>query len=178
MFYFLMFRFNVAGAKNVTLLVDEINESLQNQLKESIEKGTYIIGDLIVPETFEMTKIRNNKIVVEDVTIHAKKIPMAKIRQKMLEEHLCYMRLRTHNDFQNLTGDEIINELKCLGELPNDDSLSNETLVNKLKSRRQLMFWHDGSTLANHSHILMTVAAVYDPAGYFRDEQFFRKIKK
>ena len=44
-----MFRFNVAGAKNVTLPVDEINESLQNQLKESIEKGTYIIGDLVVP---------------------------------------------------------------------------------------------------------------------------------
>ena len=52
---------------------------------------------------------------------------MAKIRQKMFEEHLCYMRLRTDNDFQNLTGDEIINELKCLGELPNDDLLSNET---------------------------------------------------
>ena len=49
MFYFLMFRFNVAGAKNVTLPVDETNKSLQNQLKESIEKGTYIIGDLVVP---------------------------------------------------------------------------------------------------------------------------------
>ena len=99
-----------------------------------------------------MTKIINNKIVVENVTIHGKKIPMAKIRQKMLEEHLCYMRLRNDNDFQNLTRDEIINELKCLGELPNDDSLSNETLVNKLKSLeriRHLMFWHDGSTLAN-----------------------------
>ena len=49
MFYFLMLRFNVAGAKNMTLPVDEINESLQKQLEESIEKGTYIIGDLIVP---------------------------------------------------------------------------------------------------------------------------------
>ena len=82
MFYFLMFRFNVAGAKNVTLPVDETNKSLQNQLQESIEKGTYIIGDLIVPQTFEMTKIRNKEIVVEDVTIHGRKIPMAKIRQK------------------------------------------------------------------------------------------------
>ena len=53
------------------------------------------------------------------------------------------MRLRTDNDFQNLTGDEIINQLKCLGELPNDDSLSNDTLINKLKSlerTRHLMF--------------------------------------
>ena len=49
LFYFLMFRINVAGAKNVTLPVDETNKSLQNQLKESIEKGTYIIGDLVVP---------------------------------------------------------------------------------------------------------------------------------
>ena len=52
----------------------------------------------------------------------------------MLEEHLWYMRLRTDNDFQNVTADKIINELKCLGELPNDDSLSNDTLINKLKS--------------------------------------------
>ena len=49
MFYFLMFRFNVVGAKNVTLTVEKTNKSLQNQLKESIEKGTYIIGDLVVP---------------------------------------------------------------------------------------------------------------------------------
>ena len=133
MFYFLMLRFSVASAKNVTQPVEETNESLQKQLKESIEKGTYIIGDLIVPQSFEMTKIRNNKIVVEDVTIHGRKIPMAKIRPKMLDEHLCYMRLKTDNDFQNLTGDEIINELKCLGELPNDDSLLNKTLLNKLK---------------------------------------------
>ena len=162
MFYFLMFRFNVAGAKNVTLLVEKTNKSLQNQLKENIEKGTYIIGDLIVPQTFEMTKIRNNKIVVEDVTIHERRIPIVKVRQKMLKEHLCYMRLRTHKDFQNLTGHEITNELKCLGELPND-SLSNETLVNKLKSlerTRHLMLWHDGSTLANHSHILMTCCSI------------------
>ena len=67
----------------------------------------------------------------------------------MLEEHLCYMRLGTDNDFQNPSGDEIINELKCLVELPKDNSLSNETLVNKLKSlerTRHLIFWQDEST--------------------------------
>ena len=63
----------------MTLPVDETNES-QKQLKESIKKGTYIIGDLIAPQTFEMTKIINNIIVVEDVTIHGRKIPIAKIR--------------------------------------------------------------------------------------------------
>ena len=82
MFYFLMFRSNVVGAKIVTLPVDETNESLQKQLTQSVEKGTYIISDLIVPQTFEMTKIRDNKIIVENVIIHGRKIPMPKIRQK------------------------------------------------------------------------------------------------
>ena len=44
MFYFLMFRFNVAGAKNVTLPVEKTNKSLQNKLKESIQKGTFMEG--------------------------------------------------------------------------------------------------------------------------------------
>ena len=90
-----------------------------------------------------MIKIRNNKIVVGDVTFNGRKIPKAKIRQKMLKEHLCYITLRTDYDFQSLTGDETINELKYLVELPNDDSLSNERLVNKLKSlerTQHLMF--------------------------------------
>ena len=102
-----------------------------------------------------MIKIRNNKIVVGDVTFNGRKIPKAKIRQKMLKEHLCYITLRTDNDFQSLTGDETINELKYLVELPNDDSLSNERLVNKLKSlerTQHLMFRHDGSTMVNQSY--------------------------
>lgn len=59
----------------------------------------------------------------------------------MLEEHLCYMRLRTENDFQNQIGDQII---KCFRKLPSDEPLSNDTLVNKLKSLQKtqhLMFW-------------------------------------
>ena len=39
------------------------------------------------------------------------------------------------------------------------------------------MFWHDGS-LANHSHILMTVSAMYDPAVCVTDQQYFKKHKE
>ena len=40
------------------------------------------------------------------------------------------------------------------------------------------MFWHDVSTLANHSHILMTVSAMYDPAVCVTDQQYFKKHKE
>ena len=39
-----MLRFNVVGTKNVTLPVDEANESLQKQLKESIEKELTLLA--------------------------------------------------------------------------------------------------------------------------------------
>lgn len=34
------------------------------------------------------------------------------------------------------------------------------------------MLWHDGSSLSNHSHILMTVASLYNPAFYLTDSEF------
>ena len=40
------------------------------------------------------------------------------------------------------------------------------------------MFWDDGSTLANHSRILMTLSAMYDPAVYVTDQQYFKKHKE
>ena len=77
MFYFLMHRFNIVGAKNITLPVDETNDkgNLRN-----VQKKELTIGDLIVSQTFEMTNIVNNKTVVEDVTIHGGKTPMVKTR--------------------------------------------------------------------------------------------------
>lgn len=54
-----MLTFNVAGAKNKIIFVDETNKNLQKQLKESIEKGTDGNCDLVVPHTFDDKKQRN-----------------------------------------------------------------------------------------------------------------------
>ena len=34
------------------------------------------------------------------------------------------------------------------------------------------MFWHDGSTISNHSHILAMVSCLYDPAVFLTDEEY------
>ena len=52
-------------------------------------------------------------------------------------------------------------------------------LLQKLKSferTRNLMLWHDGSTVSNHSH-LMVVSSMYDPAIYLNDVEFYAKYK-
>ena len=37
------------------------------------------------------------------------------------------------------------------------------------------MFWHDGSSLANHSHILMTVGVMNDKAIFLTEDEYFQK---
>ena len=38
------------------------------------------------------------------------------------------------------------------------------------------MFWHYGSSLGNHDHILMMVGAMYDPGVYLTDEKYLYKF--
>ena len=50
-----------------------------------------------------------------------------------------------------------------------------DILKNKLKKFERtcnLMFWHDGSTISNHSHILAMVSCLYDPAIFLTDEEY------
>ena len=50
-----------------------------------------------------------------------------------------------------------------------------DILKNKLKKFERtcnLMFWHDGCTISNHSHILVMVSCLYDPAIFLTDEEY------
>ena len=56
---------------------------------------------------------------------------------------------------------KIIEELQCIYEFsPSMNDLSDTVLSLKLKQlqrARHLALWHNGSTLSNHSHLLMMV---------------------
>ena len=92
------------------------------------------------------------------------------------------MRLRSDKDFEKLTREELTDELHDLGEHePIFTEYSKTTLKEfrkKLECTRHLIFWHDGSVLENHNHILMTVSAMYDPAVYITGQEYFKKHKK
>lgn len=59
-----------------------------------------------------------------------------------------------------------------------DYDLSQEDLRQKLKNlsqQRLLKMWHDYSEIGGHSHILVLVAAVYDPAFYYTPQEMLQK---
>ena len=43
---------------------------------------------------------------------------------------------------------------------------------------RYFVFWHDGSTIGNHRHLLITGNVLYDPASFLSDEEYYLKYKK
>ena len=81
--------------KEISLPSEETNEKIHEKLLEKITDGTYNLGELIVPQKFEKTVIRNNKILIEEISIQGRKIPLKEIRERMFTDHKNSMRLQS-----------------------------------------------------------------------------------
>ena len=157
--------------------VDVTNEKVKENLSKLIKDGKFHMGELIVPQTFEKTIMKNGKIQKEIVEIKGRKIPLKDIRSDMIKQHERYMRNRTDEDFVKLNRNQIIQNLKNINELPSLDLPTPDllTILKKYERTRNLMFWHDGSSLSNHGHILIMAATIYDPAMFLTDEEYHAK---
>ena len=176
---FCICRIEVGKNKSISIPVEETNDEVMRQLKQKIALGTYKVGNLIVPQVFEKVAIRDGRIAYEKVTIVGRKIPLVEIRKELLEKNNKYMRLRTNDEFEQLSKDNLIISLKQINEFTcTDQCLNSEALIEKLKKferTRHLMMWHDCATVGGHSYLLMMIACMYDPACYLTDTEYERK---
>ena len=78
--------------------------------------------------------------------------------------------------------DEVIHELIRINENSSGDEQScKEVLQEKFKNlnrNRYFQFWHDGSTVSNHSHLLIAINCLYDPAIHYTDDEYKEKFGK
>ena len=159
--------------------MEETNAIVQQKLKENIKEGRYKLGDIIVPQQFEKMVLKNNKIVKTILTVNGRKIPLRSIREDMFYKNLKFMKLRTDAEIAKLSRDEIICDLLRINEyFDSDKEMETFFLQERLKNferTRHLMFWHDGSPIASHSHLLMLVSCMYDPALFYTDEEYSAK---
>ena len=144
-------------------------------LQSKIESGEYILGEMIVPQTFKkVTLTKEGTIKTETFTVSGRKIPLLDIRKNMLKEHesMGLMRIRSDSDYDLMTEGEISSRLKQLGEDKGEESASKrKENLKKIERKRHLMVWGDNSTLLNHGHLLLTVNAVYDEALYYTNNE-------
>ena len=43
-----------------------------------------------------------------------------------------------------------------------------------LMQTRNLIFWHDGACISNHSHLMIMVSFMFDPVVYLTDDEYFK----
>lgn len=62
-----------------------------------------------------------------------------------------------------------------LGEFNDEEGLTSmKKKLKALERSRDLLVWHDHSTVANHGHLVFMVSAVYDPALYYTSDEFYK----
>ena len=76
-------------------------------LKLKIEQGEYSLGQIVVPQNFTKTAIKDGKMITEEVSISGRKFPLKDIRKNLLIRHTRYMRLTTDEKFVNTELNEV-----------------------------------------------------------------------
>lgn len=108
-----------------------------------------------------------------------RKVSLFTVRQKTLELQREYMRLYNDDEIQNMAKEDVHKEFERLDYPYQKKSLEDLQNILKLFQRqRHMIFWHDGSCISNHSHLLMTVSVLYDQAVFYTDQEYYDKTSK
>ena len=168
---------SIPNLSDITVPSGPSTKKVTEKLKEKIKDGTYKIGDLIVPQKFEKISLREETLIKEEILVSGRKIPLCDIRKEMLLKHKVFMKLYCDTKISQLSRAELVDELKKIHELEDHElNESDEHMREKLmkyQRTRNLVFWHDGSSLSSHFHILITVACLYETAVFYTDEEYY-----
>ena len=163
---------------DISVPCDLTNEAVKAKMKELILDGTYTAGEPVVPQTFQRHFVdkESGKVCTEEFTVSGRKLSLQYIRHQHFERYSQFYRIFSDKDFEEMERCDIVKELDRIDELK-PELLSLETtclkhLLKKFNRTRYLQFWHDGSCIANHSHLLLAVNVVYDKAIFYTDDEF------
>ena len=83
-----------------------------NILKLKIEQEEYSLGQIVVPQNFTKTAIKDGKMITKKVSISGRKFSLDDIRKNLLIYHSKYMHLTTDEEFVNMELNEVQQKLK------------------------------------------------------------------
>ena len=168
---------NLPNLKDITLPAAVPLQTLKSKLNKKVLSGEYNIGQLIVPQALQKTSIKDNTVVTEEFTVEGRKILLHDVRKKMFHDRQNYMRLHTDEEIESFDEITLIDMLKKKKDFSIEKSISLtksdlQNLLKKYERTRYLMFWHDGSCISNHGHIMMMVSCMYDDGAFTTDQEY------
>ena len=166
----------VLEGTDISIPSEITNKAVKKDLAIQIREGKYTAGNKNVPQTFRKLISTGAVPEVNEFQVDGRKIPLIEIRKKQYEKKKEFYRLFNKNEVDNFSRGEVVRELDRINELHEED-LELETASLKQKfikcnSTRNLQFWHDGSCISNHSHLLMVVNTLYDTAIHYTNDEY------
>ena len=96
-----------------------------------------------------------------------------------LKDHEKYMKTKDGSHYDSMTNNEVHAELEKGCE--SDASLTPDEAKNKLRTSQRtwhLLYWSDGSSLANSGHLVSMINVMYDPAIHYTNQEYKDKTGK
>ena len=148
---------------------------IEAEIKSMISSGRFQLGEECAPYKVTKYTVVNGVMTPHDTFVHARKVPLKVIRQRLLEKHLKFMRLMPLPTVTAMTESEIKEMLQKAHYNSNLEGLSHEQLCNLLfqtQRARSLCMWHDHATILKMGFIMVTVHVMYDPLVFFTDAEY------
>ena len=153
----------------------------KQKIAEQVKDGKILQGEKVVETTYTKLIISKESIIEEECcSFSAQKIKLIDIRKKLIQKHEELGLVRNQPDcyYDSLPHNDIQTKLLQLGVSTSNLSEPDMRMQLKLLSRqRHLKVWHDHSTIGGHSHILVTVACLYDPLFYLTPSEAGKDVQ-
>ncbi len=150
---------------------------IKKQRNALIADGTLLLGQPCAPHSLTWWTIENGKLQEKVVQVYGRKIPLLLLRERLLRQHEQFMRLRSDEQLQQSTREELLKMLNDVHEKI-DPTVSTERLREKVRGfqrSRNLLLWHDHGTVVGCGYIMITVSVLYDPAMFLGNDEYSAK---
>ena len=151
--------------------------SQRQTIKHRTEVGDIDIGREVVTTTYSKYSVNKHthSVIIDDVEVSARKFPLQKIREKLLQKHdaLGIVRDLSTEYFEALSTNQVIARLQQLA-IPHKTDESSTALrkcLIEMSRKRYIKIWHDHSSISAHGHLLVLVSIIYDPAFFYTSEE-------
>ncbi|XP_066926551.1 uncharacterized protein [Clytia hemisphaerica] len=155
---------------DVSIPVAPSNKEVKEDLDKMIEDGRYAAGEMIVPQTFEIMTMDGDEIKIKTFEVSGRKFPIDWVKEEMNKAHRNFFRLKPDEFYESLSDETRTNEFERMQE-----QIGSVDQLKILQRQRTIACWHDGSPISNASHLLVMFCAIYDPAIFLKDDEYFKE---
>ncbi len=130
--------------------------------------------------TLTYVKVVDGEVVRTSSVVHGRRMPLADIRQKLLDKHEPYMHVLSDDAIASFLEPDLRTLLDNLHESTDGMQVSElRERVRQLQRSRTISFWHDHSSILGRGYILVVMVQVaYDLAVLMSESEYFAATRK